>query len=110
MGSNRSPATLTDGARPPMSREPRAPIHLVAEAIAVEMHKCRNVLAGYLDVGQHHFIHAIMVPIPYSNEFKRAIDSAILRCSSANPTFSTAIEPVSSDCMPENLPCSASCS
>jgi hypothetical protein len=35
--------------------------------------------------------------VPYSSEFKRAIDSAILRCSSANPTFRNAIEPISSD-------------
>src|ERR1700675_4775540 len=47
--------------------------------------------------------------VPCSNEFKHAIDSAILRCSSANPAFINAIDPVSSDCMPENLPRSASC-
>src|ERR1700676_1915504 len=48
--------------------------------------------------------------VPYSNEFKRAIDSAILRCSSANPAFRNAIAPVSSDCMADNLARSASCS
>src|SRR5882672_9592265 len=48
--------------------------------------------------------------VPYSNEFKRAIDSAILRCSSANPAFKNATEPVSSDCTPESLPRSATCS
>jgi hypothetical protein len=46
--------------------------------------------------------------VTYSNEFKRAIDSAILRCSSANPAFRNAIELVSGDCMPENLSRSAS--
>src|SRR5258705_2917733 len=48
--------------------------------------------------------------VPYSNEFKLAVDSAILRCSTTNPAFRNAIAPESSDCTPENLARSASCS
>jgi hypothetical protein len=52
----------------------------------------------------------LYLAVPYSNEFNRAIDSAILRCICTNPAFRSAIAPESSDCTPENLACSASCS
>jgi hypothetical protein len=36
---------------------------------------------------------APLFQVLYSNEFKRAIDSAILRCSSTNPAFRNTIAP-----------------
>ena len=48
--------------------------------------------------------------VPYSNEFNRAIDSAILRCSSAKPASRKAIAAESSDCTLENFARSALCS
>src|SRR5882757_10939274 len=74
-----------------------------------ELHRraAENIWRECIVADQLHVL--LSFAVPYSNEFKRAIDSAILRCSSANPAFRNAIEPASSDCMPENLARSASC-
>jgi hypothetical protein len=71
----------------------------------------RGAASGWPEcIVAHQLPVLLYFAVPYSNEFKRAIDLAILRCSSTNPAFRNAIAPESSDCTPENLARSASCS